>query len=297
MPLPQSELAQIDLLHRRRRLALQGRAGLIVSTLFRRLTVADITTRNSPNVEAWLRDSSLAVQTMKARAAAEAQSYYDVVRDAQAPTAPKRTFEILSDEDVAKIRSSLFVTGVVGARQRLDKIPGEPDVRQATTTIDRIQESGGDVRELQTYLDRQLDVLRSGRATRVDDALTTSSQAAGASAVRHVGDGARQQIIQTSKADPRAVGYIRTLGADPCYFCAALASRGPVYEGDSFDESDARFEGPGTAKVHDSCTCGLRAVFTRGSAEVPELNALFMDMWVEGMSMLEWRQMFEARAA
>lgn len=296
MPLRPDELAALDLQQRRKRLALQARAGLIVTSLFRRLTPADIAARNSPAVEEWLRASTTATSQLKAIAASAAQDYYDVVRDSQVPGTPKRTFEILDTSDVERIRSSLFVTGVVGARKRLDAVPGIVEPQQATaTTLER--EQANDIRDLRTYLDRQLEVLRAGNQQRISEAIDTSAQAASASAGRHVANAERDQIKQTAKADPRALGYIRTLGPDPCFFCAMLASRGPVYESDSFDDSDPRFEGPGSAKVHDNCSCGLRPVFTRGASEIPELNGLFMDMWVEGMSLLEWRQMFEGRAA
>lgn len=73
-------------------------------------------------------------------------------------------------------------------------------------------------------------------------------------AVRLSALGGREVV--RSVADGKRIGYARVTGYDPCYFCAILASRRAVYEEDSFDESDARFTGWGTVKVHDSCVVG-----------------------------------------
>ena len=78
------------------------------------------------------------------------------------------------------------------------------------------------------------------------------------SAVRLTAEGSRRvaRSVQSKR-----IGWMRvTKGEAPCFFCVALASRGPVYEDDSFDRSDPRFTGPGDVKVHDSCVVGSTTV-------------------------------------
>lgn len=99
------------------------------------------------------------------------------------------------------------------------------------------------------------------------------------SAIRHVQNGGRAAINQARVADPVIVGYYRETDGDPCYFCSMLSSRGAVYAADSFDESDARFEGPGKIKVHDSCACHNRPIFIRGD-KFPGLTKSAQDLWI-----------------
>lgn len=77
----------------------------------------------------------------------------------------------------------------------------------------------------------------------------------------HVVNGGRDTIDDTIRRDKRVLGYMRVTDGDPCHWCAMLLSRGPVFGKDSFDESDERFFGPGSAKVHAGCGCSLRPIY------------------------------------
>lgn len=66
-------------------------------------------------------------------------------------------------------------------------------------------------------------------------------------------DGGRDTIRAGIRRDRRVIGYQRVTDGNPCYFCAMLASRGPVYRKDSF----------GNAKVHIGCGCSLEPVYSR----------------------------------
>ena len=112
----------------------------------------------------------------------------------------------------------------------------------------------------------------------IDEALKAAGRTAAAAAVRHAGDGGRQTIIDTVTDDRLALAYARVTRAAPCYFCAMLASRGPVYPGRAFDVSDARFEGEGHAKVHDSCGCSMEPVFSADAAW-PGRGREFEQLW------------------
>lgn len=68
-----------------------------------------------------------------------------------------------------------------------------------------------------------------------------------------------REVVRSS-IDGRRVGYVRVTGPDPCAFCTMLAGRRAVYDEDSFEDSDPRFVGWGTVKVHDSCVIGSTQV-------------------------------------
>jgi hypothetical protein len=86
-------------------------------------------------------------------------------------------------------------------------------------------------------------------------------QAADIAAVRLSGaasrlaiQGARQAVLAAVQADPAAMAWARGLGPRPCYFCAMLASRGPVFK----SEASAGFE------AHNHCMCYAIPCFSAG---------------------------------
>lgn len=104
--------------------------------------------------------------------------------------------------------------------------------------------------------------------------------------VRHVGNAGRQIIKDGAErvevGTGVEVGWMRvTTSVNPCYFCVALASRGPDYRARSFKASDARFEGPGQVKVHDSCRCAYVLTRSSHSLEWTPQNRAFERMWQE----------------
>jgi hypothetical protein len=107
--------------------------------------------------------------------------------------------------------------------------------------------------------------LPPARATQT--ALTQTLGTAG----RLVLSGGRDTVADTVRRDPAAVGYYRKTDAQPCYFCALLASRGLVYKDDSFNRSNRRFDGDGESKVHNHCGCILAPAFSR-DVELPEAS-------------------------
>jgi hypothetical protein len=65
-------------------------------------------------------------------------------------------------------------------------------------------------------------------------------------------NGGRDTIKAGIRRDRKALGYQRVTDGSPCYFCALLASRGPVYRKDSF----------ANARVHIGCGCTLEPVYS-----------------------------------
>lgn len=185
----------------------------------------------------WLKILELLVpQVLKARrqAAGVSRSYYQAFRKLEVPREPLWTPpDELVELDRQVLETSLRVTGPVAYKQKLERLSGaEIDPATEKALLRKLHEEAG----------KQM----------------------AAAVIRHVAGGARDQIETDVKADPVALGFLRaTKSADPCFFCALLASRGPVYKDNSFKASDSLFDGQGTAKAHDNCACVLEPVYTR----------------------------------
>ncbi|QGZ17302.1 capsid maturation protease and VIP2-like ADP-ribosyltransferase toxin [Arthrobacter phage Powerpuff] len=65
----------------------------------------------------------------------------------------------------------------------------------------------------------------------------------------------RKHLINLSSKDKDALGWSRVSDGQPCYFCAMLVSRGPVYS-----EQTVRF------RAHNGCGCSVRPFF-KGEAD------------------------------
>lgn len=107
------------------------------------------------------------------------------------------------------------------------------------------------------------------------DAMDRGEVAVIAKATKIVEDGGREVIETEVWRGNGPVGYARVVDADPCPFCAMLASRGLyfageespgalLYRSDSFAGANARFVGDGLFKVHDGCCCTMEPVYRRG---------------------------------
>lgn len=301
MSLSASELERLDEAHRQRQATIQAAAGLAVLRGWRDVEERDILA-GGPSVDRWLERSTPLILSAFQRSTATSSAFYASIRAAQVPDAPPFVPEPIALPPIEQIRTSLWVTGVVGARHRIEALPGGEEIPARPAPL---EDAGSSVGGLNTFFDRQRETMRAGRQGSVEEALLKSGTAAAGSAMRHVGNGGRSQVKEAQKADVKALGYVRvTRGVGTCYFCAMLASRGKVYKDDSFDLSDPRFEGPGTAKVHDSCRCTLRPIYTRTDEELPEFGRAMYDLWNDpdfwpeestGSVMNDWRVMYEAR--
>lgn len=126
-----------------------------------------------------------------------------------------------------------------------------------------------------------LDVGPAQTKALLAEAKMATTKAVTAATIRHAQAGSRQTIVDNTEKDPVALGWVRVTKADPCFFCAMLASRGLTYRAfkeDSFDMSDPRFTGSGTAKVHDSCGCSMKPVYDKADP-VLDRTSKFADMW------------------
>lgn len=112
-------------------------------------------------------------------------------------------------------------------------------------------------------------------------------------ATKLAADGGRQVIENEVRRGNGPVGYARVVDADPCPFCAMLASRGlyllggeadgaGLYRSDSFKASNGRFVGDGRFKVHDHCECTLEPVYkVDGKISLPGNGNQLAEEWAQ----------------
>lgn len=128
---------------------------------------------------------------------------------------------------------------------------------------------------------RSLDVGPQQEKALIAEAKQVTTKKLAAAVVRHAQAGGRQTIFDNAQKDQVALGWVRVTRADPCAFCAMLASRGLRYRAfreDSFVASNAQFTGDGDAKVHDECGCSMKAVYSTNDPLVARTEK-FNEMW------------------
>lgn len=235
-------LRAIDEGHR----AQQGANALAVQRLVAQLFARMVDPHNIAGTSGpWLQQAMIAILRGRQSAILLASAYATAVRRLQAPDAPPFTIPTLPELPREKLLRSLTFTG-----------PGKLAVDLAKTPVPIEPPKGAPNFEIDTY-ERELAQYEQTLKELPAKAGITAS----AAAYRHVTDGGRDLIDAVITQDPVATGYMRITKGQPCAFCLMLASRGPVYKGDSFKESDPRFTGPGNHKVHDGCGCMLRPIY------------------------------------
>lgn len=202
-------------------------------------------------------------QSIISRLAAE---YASTSRALELPREPRLTFDPLPGSVEEQIRTSLRV---VGPTDYLNKM-----------------------RDIE-----RLDISDQSREAMAIEAKQVTAKKVAASVVRHTQAGGRETLLGAAKSDRVALGHVRVTTGTPCFFCAMLASRGLVYNDDSFNDSDARFIGDGKVKVHDSCACTLKPVYRRDDPLVQDV-ATYTDLWERwgaggGDAMLRFRRGYD----
>lgn len=178
-----------------------------------------------------------------------ARRYYEAFRKVEIGGTDGFSLPPMTELNLEALETSLRVTGEVALKKKIAGLPLNKDIPELTQRV------------------------------LLKQALEETAEQISGSATRHVMNGGRDEIQSALAEDPVALGYIRVTDADPCYFCAMLASRGPVYDDESFDESDPRFVGAGQHKVHDHCGCGVEPVYSR-STEWPGKAREAEDAWI-----------------
>lgn len=143
--------------------------------------------------------------------------------------------------------------------------------------------------------------LRSGRAP--EAAKRNAGVQLAGSMTRIVNNGGRQTIADAVEEDPDAIGWMRTTDADPCAWCAMMASRGAVYRSaeTAGRAKNDRFVGEGLFKWHDHCGCVATPVWDPNDRRLDRADALYEE-WVretQGHSGKDainaWRRYWENR--
>ncbi|TDD97635.1 hypothetical protein [Actinomadura rubrisoli] len=95
-------------------------------------------------------------------------------------------------------------------------------------------------------------------------------------------EGGRETIRSAVLGDDEAIGWARVTDADPCAFCAMLASRGAVYRSrqTAGGAKNKQFEGEGMFKFHNHDGCSAVPVFDADDPVLEEAERLY-DKWLE----------------
>lgn len=121
-----------------------------------------------------------------------------------------------------------------------------------------------------------------GKGSSVDFARDRGAAAVAAKGQKLVADGGRAPLAaEVSAGRFGAVGYARVVDADPCPFCAMLASRGAVYRSNAFETTNDLFTGDGRFKVHDGCGCTMEPIYGRRLSNLPPESARLAKEWAE----------------
>lgn len=114
------------------------------------------------------------------------------------------------------------------------------------------------------------------------EAIKSSAGAVAATSTRLVAEGGRRPLArEVAQGRNGAIGHARVPDANPCPFCAMLASRGAVYRSDAFESSAALFSGDGKFKVHDGCGCTLEPIYGRRITDLPPGSAELAQEWAD----------------
>lgn len=200
-------------------------------------------------VTLWMRLMLQLIQRERKKSTQLTRKYYPEFRRLELPGGPKFVLPAPIDVDANRVITSLRVTGPIGFQKKITEI-------------------------------QQLDMDVVLQKSLLEETFEVAAKTSAASAVRHTLDGGRDMMRAAASQDPVALGWARVTDADPCFFCALLASRGFTYGKDAFESSNSLFTGDGPAKVHDGCQCTMEPSFKRGS-EYPGRGREFEALWAQ----------------
>lgn len=208
------------------------------------------------SVKVWLDLMVARILSEHNNSAQQGALFASTLRRLEVPGAAPRIFTPKTLLNADQIERSLRVVGPVSFTSK-------------ATEISRLPDSSAD---------------SAAKAVMLDDARQESTAKIAGAVLRQVQNGGRQTTYAAATTDKVALGYVRVTRDKPCYFCALLASRGLqpgfAYTEDSFDLSDARFTGEGTAKVHDNCQCHLKPIYSEDD-DYLDRSAFFEDLYRE----------------
>lgn len=234
-----------------------------------------------------LTNAHRAAQVKRAAAiSALVMAYYSTRVDPGSPAEVERWLSLMVPRVLKGSEASGRLAAAYATNLRLMELPSERRMAYDTApgSIEEQVRRSLVVVGPQSYLNKaseidRLDISPSARAAMMREAKSTTAKAAAAATLRHVQSGGRATLLDSVRQDTTVIGWVRVTRDKPCFFCAVLASRGPVFEGDSFELSNTLFEGPGEVKVHDQCQCSLKPIRDRRNDPLVADTEKFSDMW------------------
>jgi hypothetical protein len=231
----------------------QAKTGALVAYAVAKLWMKTVHQENlEESTTAWMRLVRALLLQQRGKSTTTTRVYYPAFRKLELPNEPMFSMpkiDVISDE---QIFTALRVTGPIA-------------YQKAVQRVNDLKSHGAPITpELEKSL--------------LDDAFESASKTSGAAAMRLTLDGGRDQLEAAAKSDKLALGWARVTQANPCYFCAMLASRGFDYGKNAFAKSDSLFVGEGKAKVHDGCQCTMEPSFSHDS-ELPGTGAEWEALW------------------
>ena len=254
----------------------QAKTGALVAYAAARLWMKTVKRDNlEESTTAWMRLVRALLLQQRKKSITTTRVYYPAFRKLEIPDAPMfkmPEIETISDE---QIFTALRVTGPIAYQKAVKRV--------------------NDLKEHDAPLTPELE------KALLDDAFESASKTSAAAAMRLTLDGGRDQMKEAARSDRLALGWARVTQANPCYFCAMLASRGFDYGKNAFTESNSLFVGAGKAKVHDGCQCTMEPSFSHDS-ELPGSGAEWEALWASSTGdvfgkekMRKFRAAFEGR--
>lgn len=139
----------------------------------------------------------------------------------------------------------------------------------------------------------------------IEERLEKAELLAEGAAQKIVADAGRDTVADAVTEDPEAIGWARQVDADPCAFCALMATRGAVYRSEETAgrAANRRFIGAGDYKFHNFCSCTVIPILRGQRWEPPEYVQEWDRLYTESTGdargtkakLAAWRKAFEGR--
>ena len=114
-----------------------------------------------------------------------------------------------------------------------------------------------------------------------EDAARRAEQNLSGAAMRLAQQAGRETVRASTQDDERAIGWMRVTDDDPCYFCAMVASRGPVYKSrKTVGGHGDRFKGMNPFAWHNWDQCTASPVFSPEDPRIDAADELY-DEWLD----------------
>lgn len=120
----------------------------------------------------------------------------------------------------------------------------------------------------------------TARGRPIEQAQAAAFTASSGAVARHAQNGGREALVAAGDTEPRRITWFRVTDADPCAFCAMLASRGPVYlsQASAARTTASAPSRPPGKKYHDDCNCTAEPKLS-ALAEWPGRSREFSRLW------------------